>query len=230
MDHAHTYADHRRDTARLQAVRGHEEQLPPGPSLGLARLGSTAPSQMPVPEGGVMPGGLTLPAVVTAIDCETETARVDDFRIAVTKVVRAAGWTPGTLLDVHVDPVARRVWLRAPHVPDVRECGCHDHDPDHDPRPAIPGVQAVLAAGATVQSRGRVKLPPNLLSLLGAATDSGRVTATTVADLDAVVLVDAGEYLRRLLPELAVPAADNVVPLRTGTPTTNNTATGDHHG
>lgn len=205
-----SYADHVRDDARLRAVREADQMLPTGPSLGLAGL--DLPAAVETNDPGVEPAAasvLDAPALVTELACESETARVDDWRITIAKVLAAAGWEPGTSLEAHVDLATRRVWLRRPAEP-VEPCTCdcgrdHHQDPA-EPATAIPGVDAVLDGAVAVQSRGRVKLPANLLKLLGADRHGGRITATTVADLDAVVLVNAADYLRALLPELTAPA------------------------
>ncbi|MFP4312654.1 MAG: hypothetical protein ACLFS9_11840, partial [Nitriliruptoraceae bacterium] len=194
--------DHRRDQARLRAVRGvPAETLPPGISLGLPAL-ETPRSATGTPSA---PGRLVeVPAAppVTDLDCESETSRVDDWRITVTKVLKAAGWEPGTVLDAHIDLTEGRVWLRTPATEATPcDCGC-GHTPEADGPAPIPGVEAVLEAAVIVQSRGRVKLPANLLRLLCADRDGARITATTVTDLDAVLLIGAADVLRRLLPDL----------------------------
>ena len=220
MDTRHGYAAHLREQTRLRAVTGTvEDDLPPGPALGLARLRPPETAVRPEPRTGTSAAALHGSAVIRAVDCEAETARVDDWRITIGKVLAAVDWPAGTNVDAHVDLTARRVWLRQPHVAsEPCSCDCPHRDAaETDQRPPIPGVDDVLDAAVNVQSRGRVKLPRNLLKLLGATRDGGRITATTVADLDAVLLVGTGDYLRRLLPDLTAdtgaPAPSNVIDL-----------------
>jgi hypothetical protein len=204
-----TYADHARDAVCLRAVRGGDEALPDGPSLGLAGLDLPVATEVLAPSvNSAAASVLGAPVLVTELACELETARVDDWRIAIAKVLAAAGWQAGTSLDAHVDTITRPVWLRRPAEP-AQPCTCdcgREHHPVEDEPTAIPGVDDVLEGCVTVQSRGRIKLPVNLLKLLGADRHGGGITATTVADLDAVLLVSAADYLRRLLPDLTAPA------------------------
>jgi hypothetical protein len=208
MDHRRSFADHARDSARVRAVRD-VDPLPPGPSLGLVGLDLPATGEVaPRQASANLPELLDGPAVVNDLDCESEASRVDDWRIAINKVLAAVGWTAGTRLDAHVDLGAARVWLRLPTTATPCTCDCgHAHPADEQPA-AIPGVDQTLPGCVHVQSRGRVKLPPNLLKLLGADRHGGRITATTVSDLDAVLLVGVADYLRRLLPDLTAPAGE----------------------
>lgn len=114
MSNRQTYAQTIRDDARIRGIRGGQPPvMPDGPELGLVGVDRADPEPgPPVSTEATMVEQWRRPATVTAVDCETATAKVDDWRIATGKVLPDGWGGAGTALDAHVDLEQRRVWLR----------------------------------------------------------------------------------------------------------------------